>query len=562
MASVIIYSGIGVFNPSGTLIAQGSQQIKFTGSVSVGIVADQTVVNIGGGGSVTGDPNTLAFFDGTGTIADTLGARFLTTRTLGFHATLTPFPANLVFSDSLIFGSLNAGGSSAVLGATANNVFSNGVSICTFGASGSLRNSSILGTSHTLSPSDIWSNILVSGNLNTISLGLGAQPNSLVILGKSNSFSPTTLGNGANSIIGNSNSVITWAPNELKVIGSNNATNVVNTGYVGDGNHLIVGYQNTFLATDRALYSSAIFGINNLIKNNTGSGATSGILSVIGYGNTLDARGNTDLHIFGSNNYLDALGTGINKSTCFGSNNYIQIRGGGSVSEKNTLIGYQHYIDAAKVTNSSISGGLFYNGSNAVSFDKLTSHGYNNQVTNTNNLSESVILGNDNLIAGAATFASGIFLCGIGLQAASFTNVSVLGRYNDVSDTSYNMVFGAGSSGSTFNAFGVKANNKSVDLKITNIRPSAGIVAANNLTVNASLVELTASYTINNFDLGINDGQILTIRQLDASTSTINPNANVLTPGTLPISLTENSAATFIWSNTKSAWTLTSLVLY
>lgn len=562
MASVIIYSGIGVFNPSGTLIAQGSQQIKFTGSVSVGIVADQTVVNIGGGGSVTGDPNTLAFFDGTGTIADTLGARFLTTRTLGFHATLTPFPANLVFSDSLIFGSLNAGGSSAVLGATANNVFSNGVSICTFGASGSLRNSSILGTSHTLSPSDIWSNILVSGNLNTISLGLGAQPNSLVILGKSNSFSPTTLGNGANSIIGNSNSVITWAPNELKVIGSNNATNVVNTGYVGDGNHLIVGYQNTFLATDRALYSSAIFGINNLIKNNTGSGATSGILSVIGYGNTLDARGNTDLHIFGSNNYLDALGTGINKSTCFGSNNYIQIRGGGSVSEKNTLIGYQHYIDAAKVTNSSISGGLFYNGSNAVSFDKLTSHGYNNQVTNTNNLSESVILGNDNLIAGAATFASGIFLCGIGLQAASFTNVSVLGRYNDVSDTSYNMVFGTGFSGSPFNAFGVKSNNNSVDLKITNIRPSTGIVTANNLTVNASLVELTASYTINNFDLGINDGQILTIRQLDASTSTINPNANVLTPGTLPISLTENSAATFIWSNTKSAWTLTSLVLY
>lgn len=562
MASVIIYSGIGVFNPGGTLIAQGSQQIKFTGSVSVGIVADQTVVNIGGGGSVTGDPNTLAFFDGTGTIADTLGARFLTTRTLGFHATLTPFPTNLVFSDSLIFGSLNAGGSSAVLGATANNVFSNGVSICTFGASGSLRNSTILGTSHTLSPFDIWSNILVSGNLNTISLGLGAQPNSLVILGKSNSFSPTVLGNGANSIIGNSNSVITWAPNELKVIGSNNATNVVNTGYVGDGNHLIVGYQNTFLATDRALYSSAIFGINNLIKNNTGSGATSGILSVIGYGNTLDARGNTDLHIFGSNNYLDALGTGINKSLCFGSSNYIQIRGGGSVSEKNTFVGYQHYIDAAKVTNSSISGGLFYNGSNAISFDKLTSHGYNNQVTNTNNLSESVILGNDNLIAGAAAYASGIFLCGIGLQAASFTNVSVLGRYNDVSDTSYNMVFGAGSSGSTFNAFGVKANNKSVDLKITNIRPSAGIVAANNLTVNASLVELTASYTINNFDLGINDGQILTIRQLDASTSTINPNANVLTPGTLPISLTENSAATFIWSNTKSAWTLTSLVLY
>lgn len=562
MASVIIYSGIGVFNPGGTLIAQGSQQIKFTGSVSVGIVADQTVVNIGGGGSVTGDPNTLAFFDGTGTIADTLGARFLTTRTLGFHATLTPFPANLVFSDSLIFGSLNAGGSSAVLGATANNVFSNGVSICTFGASGSLRNSSILGTSHTLSPSDIWSNILVSGNLNTISLGLGAQPNSLVILGKSNSFSPTTLGNGANSIIGNSNSVITWAPNELKVIGSNNATNVVNTGYVGDGNHLIVGYQNTFLATDRALYSSAIFGINNLIKNNTGSGATSGILSVIGYGNTLDARGNTDLHIFGSNNYLDALGTGINKSTCFGSNNYIQIRGGGSVSEKNTFVGYQHYIDAAKVTNSSISGGLFYNGSNAVSFDRLTSHGYNNQVTNTNNLSVSVILGNDNLIAGAATYASGIFLCGIGLQAASFTNVSVLGRYNDVSDTSYNMVFGTGFSGSPFNAFGVKSNNNSVDLKITNIRPSTGVVAANNLTVNASLVELTASYTINNFDLGINDGQILTIRQLDASTSTINPNTNVLTPGTLPISLTENSAATFIWSNTKSAWTLTSLVLY
>lgn len=562
MASVIIYSGIGVFNPGGTLIAQGSQQIKFTGSVSVGIVADQTVVNIGGGGSVTGDPNTLAFFDGTGTIADTLGARFLTTRTLGFHATLTPFPTNLVFSDSLIFGSLNAGGSSAVLGATANNVFSNGVSICTFGASGSLRNSSILGTSHTLSPSDIWSNILVSGNLNTISLGLGAQPNSLVILGKSNSFSPTVLGNGANSIIGNSNSVITWAPNELKVIGSNNATNVVNTGYVGDGNHLIVGYQNTFLATDRALYSSAIFGINNLIKNNTGSGATSGILSVIGYGNTLDARGNTDLHIFGSNNYLDALGTGINKSLCFGSSNYIQIRGGGSVSEKNTFVGYQHYIDAAKVTNSSISGGLFYNGSNAVSFDRLTSHGYNNQVTNTNNLSVSVILGNDNLIAGAATYASGIFLCGIGLQAASFTNVSVLGRYNDVSDTSYNMVFGTGFSGSPFNAFGVKSNNNSVDLKITNIRPSTGVVAANNLTVNASLVELTASYTINNFDLGINDGQILTIRQLDASTSTINPNTNVLTPGTLPISLTENSAATFIWSNTKSAWTLTSLVLY
>lgn len=563
MASVVVYTGIGIFNPGGTLVAQGSQQVKFTGSVTVSVVADQTVVNIGSGGSVTGDPNSVAFFNGTGTIASLPEARFLATRTLGFHATLTPFPANLVFSDSLIFGSLNAGGSSAVLGATAQNVFANGVNTSIFGASGALRNSFINGTSHTLAPNDIWSNILISGNLNTVTLPLGAQPNSLAVIGKSNSFTPTILGNGANSVFGNSNSVITWAPNELKIFGSNNATNVINTGHVGDGNHLIVGYQTTFLATDRALYNAASFGINNFIKNNVGSGSAAGILSTIGYGNVLHARGNTNLHLMGSNNYLDALGTGINNSTVFGSNNYVQIRGGGLVSEKNTVVGYQQFLDVAKLTNSSISGGLFYNSSITVTFDKLTSHGYNNQISNTNSVSESVILGNDNLIGGAATFTSGLFLCGIGLQAPSFTNVSVIGRYNDAGDLDYKMVFGTGFNGSPFNAFGVKANNNSVDLKVTNFRGDTSSTApAGVLTITKSLMELTASLIISDFSAGANDGQMVIIRQSSVGPSTINHAGSIVLPGAVALSLTENSSATFVWSALKSIWTLVSFVQY
>lgn len=54
MSTIKIYTGIGVFDFNNNLIAQGSQEIKFEGSVIVSRIGDQTVVDVGGGGNYDG----------------------------------------------------------------------------------------------------------------------------------------------------------------------------------------------------------------------------------------------------------------------------------------------------------------------------------------------------------------------------------------------------------------------------------------------------------------------------------------------------------------------------
>lgn len=52
MSTIKIYTGIGVFDFNNNLIAQGSQEIKFEGSVIVSHIGDQTVVDVGGSGGL------------------------------------------------------------------------------------------------------------------------------------------------------------------------------------------------------------------------------------------------------------------------------------------------------------------------------------------------------------------------------------------------------------------------------------------------------------------------------------------------------------------------------
>lgn len=57
MSTIKIYTGIGIFDFNNDLIAQGSQEIRFTGQVVVERVNEQTVIEIGGGNYDGGKPD-------------------------------------------------------------------------------------------------------------------------------------------------------------------------------------------------------------------------------------------------------------------------------------------------------------------------------------------------------------------------------------------------------------------------------------------------------------------------------------------------------------------------
>lgn len=560
MASMIIYSGIGVFDSGNTLIAQGSQQLRFMGSVSVSQISGQTVVNVSGGGSVTGTPDTMAFFDNLGNINSDSYATFIQGGPLLAmdNSGLGPIPGGLGVN-VLMAGSLNSAGSSAGASSQYRNLIVSGTHVTALTGTARIENGAILGKDNSITVSTTGSFMagsLISGLSNIISLVRGT--NALNILGYSNTFNSTlTTAGRMNQIIGAQNNLTGNIPLRADVFGTSNTVNINNSTST-TGNISVVGHSNSLSATNRPITNTAIVGVSNTINNFSASTLT-GNCGIFGSSNTLQTQGNSFNFQIGYQNQISAIpGTGSANSLQIGHTNLLNVSSGSG--DKVYQFGNNNSLTSSSAQNTSFVG-INNTGSAIISGAIFMGNAHN--ITSSNTISNTTVVGMGSVIASGAVAVDNVGLYGNYLQApVGISNVAVFGFYNDSADTDYSLQFGCGSFGNEFNAFGVKANNRSVDLKITNLRPVVTNSAPGQvLTIDSSLIELNTPLTISDFTAGVNNGQVVVIRQA-SGTSTISGGSNIATPGAVPISLTEDSSVTLIWSGIKSKWLVSALTLY
>lgn len=235
MSEIKPYNNLEVRNPAGTVINASTKILRFLGSVTVNQVGSEVQVNVSGGGSVTGVPRAIAWYDGAGAIGSALGfysetknSFFLSsinfaafqglagaaTRNLIFAGGFGPAPVMPVgasVSDSLV--GLVSGGSLSL----GNTV---GLSGCVF-----VGGKSVV---HSLTNGVVSPKVVCVGDFEITTL---QSPESLVNIGRNSINVPATSTNPRLTLIGNVTLNVPSLSTQNLFVGDN--VSVVGSGNVG-----------------------------------------------------------------------------------------------------------------------------------------------------------------------------------------------------------------------------------------------------------------------------------------------------------------------------------------
>lgn len=212
-------TGEGVF----AALVAGDFQFKSlvagTGITLSSTATEITITNTGGGAG-TGDPNTLAYFDGTGALADNVNAIF--DETLNSMALLvSPGTINLSGSNSIIFAR----------GDTTGTVTASGI--------GSFIQGYFQGSS-TITASSTGSRVSGFANAGTMTAATGAGASVVGVATTSGSLSATAAGSLASGIATTSGSIIATTPGSM-ALGAAASSAIVSAGGGGTYGSLAFG---------------------------------------------------------------------------------------------------------------------------------------------------------------------------------------------------------------------------------------------------------------------------------------------------------------------------------
>lgn len=276
------YTGVEIQNPASTTVNARASILRFTGSVTVSQVGTATVVNVTGGGGVTGTANTVAFFDNAGALAQNTGFAWFNTQrflSMGLGGVATFRPTN-----SMIIGTVNA--ASSLLGTTGNNLYVGVFVSFTQPAT-----------------SQYFSNLFVSKGLPTVTIGTGSTlSNNILSVGTLNFAN--NVGLVQSTVLGLSNFTISSAPGapaEMRCA-------IVDQ----DGS---INTENVF----QPLMFGKLNGVSNL-------GTTGGVIAMYGYSNDVQGTsfGVLNSWAFGYGNQTVGLFEQVTESMVFGNSNVVR----------------------------------------------------------------------------------------------------------------------------------------------------------------------------------------------------------------------------------------------
>ena len=305
----------------------------------------------------------------------------------------------------------------------------------------------------------------------------------------------------------------------------------------------ILNASNIQLGDFTGLSYSIILGQFKLTKNYGAITASASVM--INPNGGVDTEVLDQAAIFGEGNSIFTIGDAANVLACFGSGNVLTGGGGFHIAEAR-IFGSSNTITSV-----------------LQSIERIDIFGNDNTcVPVVETINSLLIYGNSNDVKVDTTYVYGLGWDSLNLNTGGVGVYFGVGMYPSTDRANFLFQIGNGTSGIDLSSsFGIRRNNKSVETNITNlsVNTPAAIIAGATITPlksiedisSAGAVSLSVVTAITN---GVNNGQLLKLRNVGAFNITVPAGANTRQSGGTNAVLTPGSTISYTWSSVLVDW--------